>query len=75
MRNFKNLIYSYLNAAKDYIKVLQEYEQASKYVQEESDGKESDEFIKLWFEDVSNRPELSSINKDWNTWYKEVSIF
>jgi len=53
---------------------LQENEHASKIVQEEKDGEESKEFINIWFDDYSSKPNISSINQDWNSWYKEVKI-
>jgi len=63
-----------MKAAKSYITVLQENEYASKIVQEEKDSEETEEFIKIWFDDYNEKPNISSINQDWNSWYKEVSL-
>lgn len=64
--------------AKNYIKTLQKYEHSPEEVIEINEGKETEQFIKLWFDDEKlktfDKSGVSGIVDGWNNWYKDVDI-
>jgi hypothetical protein len=67
-------LHSYINIARDYVKLIQTYENAANELIEINDGEETEEFISIWLNDDKRKkfPQLSDIISDWNTWYRDV---
>lgn len=65
-----------MNNAKNYITLLQKYEQAPQEVIEIRDGSEPEEFLKIWFDDEKiksfNKNRFSEITIECNNFYKDV---
>ena len=65
-----------MNNAKNYITLLQKYEQSPQEVIEIRDGHEPEEFLKIWFDDEKiksfNKNRFSEITIECNNFYKDV---
>jgi hypothetical protein len=69
-----------MNVAYNYTTYLQKYERAPCEFMEIEDGKETQEFLSIWFHPdeksstFNNAISISEIVNDWNNWYRDVKF-
>ncbi len=65
-----------MNLARSHVKNLQKYENAPEIVIEIKDENETEDFLKIWFNEEKpknfNIKRISDILPEYNNWYKDV---